>query len=310
VALPMPEPFLTIGHSIRPIAEFIDLLRHADVRLVVDVRTIPRSLRNPQFNLGALAKSLACHQIGYERIVVLGGLRGKSRGVPPEVNAFWSNESFHNYADYAMAEPFQHGIALLREPQRCAIMCAEALWWRCHRRIIDTDPQGTLTAWHSKREAETPARVDLPFEGLEKGLELIHSHGAAYCIIDTASGRLDIAMNLFKLADLVIFPVQPSEDDLTAAPVTVQNLKQTGVPFVFALTRVKPNTLITAQAAAILSKHGQVSETFVAERTSYKSPYAKGQTITEAEPKGLAAQEISALWQNIKACLHESTPQP
>jgi uncharacterized protein (DUF488 family) len=91
VALPMPEPFLTIGHSIRPIAEFIDLLRHADVRLVVDVRTIPRSLRNPQFNLGALAKSLACHQIGYERIVVLGGLRGKSRGVPPEVNAFWSH---------------------------------------------------------------------------------------------------------------------------------------------------------------------------------------------------------------------------
>jgi uncharacterized protein (DUF488 family) len=139
VALPMPEPFLTIGHSIRPIAEFIDLLRHADVRLVVDVRTIPRSLRNPQFNLDALAKSLACHQIGYERIVVLGGLRGKSRGVPPEVNAFWSNESFHNYADYAMAEPFQHGIALLRElgqAQRCAIMCAEALWWRCHRRII------------------------------------------------------------------------------------------------------------------------------------------------------------------------------
>jgi chromosome partitioning protein len=110
-------------------------------------------------------------------------------------------------------------------------------------------------------------------------------------------------MNLFKLADLVIFPVQPSEDDLTAAPVTVQNLKQTGVPFVFALTRVKPNTLITAQAAAILSKHGQVAETFIADQTSYKSPYAKGQTITEAEP-------ISALWQNIKACLHESMPQP
>jgi uncharacterized protein (DUF488 family) len=135
----MPEPFFTIGHSIRPSAEFIDLLRHADVQLVVDVRTIPRSLRNPQFNLGALAKSLAGHQIGYKRIAALGGLRGKSRGGSPEVNAYWSNESFHNYADYAMAEPFQHGIALLRElghAQRCAIMCAEALWWRCHRRII------------------------------------------------------------------------------------------------------------------------------------------------------------------------------
>ena len=94
--------------------------------------------------------------------------------------------------------------------------------------LIDTDPQGTLTAWHAKREAETPARVELPFDGLEKGLELIRDHGAHYCIIDTASGRLDIAAELFKLANLVIFPVQPSEDDLTAAPVTVQNLKGSG----------------------------------------------------------------------------------
>jgi chromosome partitioning protein len=108
----------------------------------------------------------------------------------------------------------------------------------------------------------------------------------------------------------VIFPVQPSEDDLTAAPVTVQNLKQSGVSFVFVPTRMKPGTLITAQAAAILSKHGQVAETFIADRTGYKSPYAKGQTITEAEPKGPAAQELAALWQNIKACLHESMPQP
>lgn len=172
--------------------------------------------------------------------------------------------------------------------------------------LIDTDPQGNLTAWHSKREAESPARVDLPYSGLEKGLELIRAHGAAYCIIDTASGRLEIAADLFKLADLVIFPVQPSEDDLTAAPVTVQNLKGGGTPFVFTLTRVKPNTLITAQAAAILSKHGQVAETFVADRTGYKSPYAKGQTITEAEPKGAAAKEIACLWQNIKSCLHEN----
>ena len=175
--------------------------------------------------------------------------------------------------------------------------------------LIDTDPQGTLTAWHSKREAETPARVDLPLSGLEKGLSLLRSHGANYCIIDTASGRLEIASELFQFADLAIFPVQPSEDDLTAAPVTVKNLKASGIPFIFVLTRVKPNTLITAQAAAILSKHGQVAQTLVADRTGYKSPYAKGQTITEAEPKGAAAQEISNLWENIKSCLHESMQQ-
>ena len=172
--------------------------------------------------------------------------------------------------------------------------------------LIDTDPQGTLTAWHAKREAEIPARVEVPFEGIEKGLDLIRSHGAAYCFLDTASGRIDVAKELFKLADFVIFPVQPSEDDLTAAPVTVQALRKAGVPFVFVLTRVKPGTLITAQAAAVLSKHGEVAETFVNDRTGYKSPYPKGQTVTEAEPRGPAAKEIAALWVNIKSCLHDS----
>jgi chromosome partitioning protein len=172
--------------------------------------------------------------------------------------------------------------------------------------LIDTDPQGSLTAWHAKREAEIPALAEVPFAGLEQGLEMLRKHGAAYCVIDTASGRVEVAKELFELADFVIFPVQASEDDLTAAPVTVQALKETGVPFLFVLTRVKANTLITAQAAALLSKHGEVAETFINDRTAYKSPFAKGQTITEAEPRGPAAKEISALWENIKSCLHEN----
>src|ERR1035437_7831316 len=175
--------------------------------------------------------------------------------------------------------------------------------------LIDTDPQGSLTAWHAKRESETPQRVDLPFDGIERGLGLLRQHGAAYCLIDTASGRVEVAQELFRIADFVVFPVQASEDDLTAAPVTVQSLKEAGVPFMFVLTRVKANTLITAQAAVVLSGHGQVAETFVGDRTAYKSPYPKGQTITEAEPKGPAAKEMSALWENIKSCLHESMPQ-
>jgi chromosome partitioning protein len=172
--------------------------------------------------------------------------------------------------------------------------------------LIDADPQGTLSGWHMKRDSEKPARAEVPFDGLEKGLDLLRHHGAAYCFIDTASGRTEIAKQLFKMADFVIFPVQPSEDDLTAAPVTVQALKETGVPFVFVLTRVKANTLITAQAAAVLSKHGPVAETFITDRTAYKSPFPKGQTITEAEHKGPAARELAALWENIKSCLHEN----
>jgi uncharacterized protein (DUF488 family) len=139
----MTLPFHTIGHSTRTIDEFVALLREADARLVVDVRTVPRSRTNPQYNKETLPETLAQYQIGYEHIAELGGLRGHKREVPAEVNAFWQNASFHNYADYALSESFRQGLAHLREighANRCAIMCAEAVWWRCHRRIISDYP--------------------------------------------------------------------------------------------------------------------------------------------------------------------------
>lgn len=106
---------------------------------MVDVRTVPRSRTNPQYNRDTLPDALHAHGIGYHHLAALGGLRSKSQAVPPEVNAFWQNRSFHNYADYAMGPAFAAGLAeLLRIGKQgsCAIMCAEALWWRCHRRII------------------------------------------------------------------------------------------------------------------------------------------------------------------------------
>jgi hypothetical protein len=130
--------FFTIGHSTRTIAEFADLLREASVDLVVDVRSIPRSRTNPQFNRDTLPASLAPWQIGYEHIAALGGLRG-TRGAAPSPNGYWQVMSFRNFADYALTPPFAAGLAQLRElggRHRCAIMCAEAVWWRCHRRII------------------------------------------------------------------------------------------------------------------------------------------------------------------------------
>ena len=135
----MTHPFFTIGHSTRSIAEFTDLLREADIQLVVDVRTVPRSRTNPQFNRDMLPITLSEFAIDYEHIAQLGGLRTKSTTVPPSVNAFWQNSSFHNYADYAMSNEFKSGLMRLRElghAKRSAIMCAEAVWWRCHRRII------------------------------------------------------------------------------------------------------------------------------------------------------------------------------
>jgi uncharacterized protein (DUF488 family) len=135
----MVFPYFTIGHSTRSIADFVDLLTAAEIGLIVDVRTIPRSRTNPQYNRETLPGSLSEFQIAYEHIAELGGRRAHTRDIAPDVNAFWENQSFHNYADYAMGGSFRSGLARLRElgsVQRCAVMCAEAVWWRCHRRII------------------------------------------------------------------------------------------------------------------------------------------------------------------------------
>jgi uncharacterized protein (DUF488 family) len=135
----MASPFFTIGHSTRPASEFVDLLRAAQIDLLADVRTVPRSRTNPQYNCDTLPETLAPFAIGYEHIAVLGGLRARARDLSANLNAFWENQSFHNYADYALSPPFRDGLAQLRalgQERRCAIMCAEAVWWRCHRRII------------------------------------------------------------------------------------------------------------------------------------------------------------------------------
>jgi uncharacterized protein (DUF488 family) len=135
----MPKRFYTIGHGTRPIAGFLELLNEAAVNLLVDVRTAPRSRTNPQFDRDVLTNSLAAFAVEYRHIAGLGGLRSRQKEIPASTNAFWQNQSFHNYADYAMCREFQSALAELRElghAKRCAIMCAETLWWRCHRRII------------------------------------------------------------------------------------------------------------------------------------------------------------------------------
>lgn len=101
----MENPFFTIGHSTRTVSEFVDLLRHQEIRLVVDVRTVPRSRTNPQFNRDTFPESLAKFQIGYEHVPQLGGLRGK-QNLESSQNMFWTNQSFRNYADYALTEAF------------------------------------------------------------------------------------------------------------------------------------------------------------------------------------------------------------
>jgi uncharacterized protein (DUF488 family) len=132
-------PFFTIGHSTRSVDEFVGLLTEAGADAIADVRTVPRSRTNPQFNFDAFPPALAARAIAYRHFAALGGLRSRARGAAASPNPFWKNASFRNYADYAMTPEFRDGLAELRalgDRRTCAIMCAEAVWWRCHRRII------------------------------------------------------------------------------------------------------------------------------------------------------------------------------
>ena len=135
----MAAQFATIGHSNRGLEDVLDMLRAARIELLVDVRAFPRSRTNPVFNIDTLPDDLARVQIGYRHSRDLGGRRPKQAGIDPAINAHWRVQSFHNYADYALGEEYGAAFAELVElgkDQRVAVMCSEAVWWRCHRRII------------------------------------------------------------------------------------------------------------------------------------------------------------------------------
>ena len=114
----MSHPFFTIGHSDHAIDAFIALLEAAQVRRVVDVRKMPGSRAHPQFDGDRLRTALAARGIDYEHAAALGGLRGRSAGVPADVNGYWTHRSFHNYADHALSATFRDAITRLVEAGR------------------------------------------------------------------------------------------------------------------------------------------------------------------------------------------------
>ena len=126
----------TVGHSTLPIERFIALLQTYGVKRVVDIRSAPRSRHNPQFNDTSLAESLTARRIEYVHIQALGGLRRAHKDSP---NTGWRNESFRGYADYMQGEEFRDALETLirmSRQERAAIMCAEAVPWRCHRSLV------------------------------------------------------------------------------------------------------------------------------------------------------------------------------
>lgn len=176
--------------------------------------------------------------------------------------------------------------------------------------LIDTDPQGTLSTWHEKREAAEPQRAEVALADIAAGLKTLETRKVAYCFIDTAPTRADENVALFHLADLVLVPIRPSPSDLWAASATVALLKDAGIPFLFVLTQAKANASITAQAAAALSHHGAIAETFIADRVPYAAAMNDGRTALELAPKSPAGIESAALWKNIKASLAGAAQPP
>jgi len=170
-AMPPRPTIWTVGHSTRPIGEFTDFLRAHKIRLLVDVRTIPRSRHNPQFNTDTLAESLSKAGLASLHMPALGGLR-KAR--KDSINNGWRNASFRGYADYMQTDEFLNALEELITESRLqptAIMCAEAVPWRCHRSLI---ADALVTRGWDMRHIMSPEKatphVLTSFAHFEKGM--------------------------------------------------------------------------------------------------------------------------------------------
>jgi uncharacterized protein (DUF488 family) len=180
--MPAPEIW-TIGHSTRSIEDFLSLLQEYKIQTLADVRHYPGSRRYPHFNKPALKQSLNDANIDYEHLIELGGRRPPR---PDSHNLVWRNPSFRGYADYMETQPFKDGIARLEKiarTSRTAIMCSEAVWWRCHRSMISD---------HLKSIGFTVLHI------LSPGKIQEHPYTSAAQIID---GKLSYASSLFTRAN-------------------------------------------------------------------------------------------------------------
>ena len=168
--MPQPPTIWTVGHSTRPIGEFTDLLLAHEICLLVDVRTIARSRYNPQFNADTLAQSLREAGLQYRHLQELGGLRKPKKD---SLNDGWRNASFRGYADYMQTEEFLNASEELMAESRLqptAIMCAEAVPWRCHRSLIaDALVSGGWNVRHIMSPEQATPHVLTSFAHFEKG---------------------------------------------------------------------------------------------------------------------------------------------
>jgi chromosome partitioning protein len=173
--------------------------------------------------------------------------------------------------------------------------------------LIDTDPQGSLSAWWNARAADTPALAPATLAELPTKLAALRDAGFRLAFIDTPPAITDAIGAVVRTADLVLIPTRPSPHDLRAVGSTVELVQEAGKPFAFAVTQAKPNTQLTVQAIAALSAHGAVAPAIVHDRVDYAGSMIDGRTVQETDPKGRSAAEMAELWAFVKTRLAKST---
>src|SRR3954470_13096390 len=169
--------------------------------------------------------------------------------------------------------------------------------------ISDTDPQGTTADWFNQRKKggiDTPRYAPLSLDDLIGKVKALDQAGASYLFIDTAPSIGAVNADLFKLADLILIPLNPTPADLRALVKGLPLIRQSGKLFQFVLTRVRPNLRNNDGAAVALNALGLVLTTRMHERVIYAETFAHGKTAIETDAKGVAAQEITALWTEVK----------
>lgn len=171
--------------------------------------------------------------------------------------------------------------------------------------LIDTDPQGSLSAWWNSRDVDTPALAAAKLAELPEKLKALASAGFRLAVIDTPPAITDAIRDVVRLADFVLIPTRPSPHDLRAVGSTVDIAQEAGKPFAFALTQAKPTARLTVQAMAALSAHGVVAPSIVHDRVDYAGSMVDGHTVQETDSRGRCTEEITALFAFVQERMHE-----
>jgi len=173
--------------------------------------------------------------------------------------------------------------------------------------LVDTDPQGSLSAWWNVREPETPQLAPSAIAELPAKLRQLAAAGYATAFIDTPPAITDAIRAVIESADLVLIPTRPSPHDLRAVGSTVELVQGAGKPFLFVVTQAKPNARLTVQAVAALSAHGPVAQAVMHDRVDYAGSMIDGLTVLETDGKGKSAAEMNDLWKIVQARFTKST---